>query len=119
MQTVHLRDIKFFAFHGVYDEEKFTGNEFEVNLSVVFDQGTVDDDLARTVDYVHLFKILNIEMNQPRTLLETVAEKVIAAIFLSYPFVKSISIDIWKLNPPIEQFDGKVGISLSKTFASE
>jgi dihydroneopterin aldolase len=95
MQTVHLRDLKFFALHGVHDEEKLTGNEFEVNLSVVFDQGAVEDDLARTVDYVHLFKILK------------------------YPFVKSISIDIWKLNPPIEQFDGKVGISLSKTFASE
>ncbi len=119
MQTVHLRDIKFFAFHGVYTEEKLTGNEFEVNLSVGFDQGSVGNDLSRTVDYVHLFDIIKLEMQQPRALLEAVAESVIAAICLSYPFVKSISVEIWKLNPPIEQFQGKVGISLNKTFTAE
>ncbi len=119
MQTVHLRDIKFFAFHGVYEEEKLTGNEFEVNLTVEFDRGSVGNDLSRTIDYVLLFEILKTEMNAPRALLETVAESAVAAIYLSYPFVHSVKIEIWKLHPPIEKFQGKVGISLLKTFAAK
>jgi hypothetical protein len=33
--------------------------------------------------------------------------------------VHSVKIEIWKLHPPIEKFQGKVGISLLKTFAAK
>jgi len=116
MQTVYLHHLKFFSFHGLYEEEKSTGNEFEVNLSVSFDRDKVGDDLSRTVDYVQLFQIVKSNMNTPALLLEGIAESVIATIQSHYPFVQKVNIEIWKMQPPIEQFQGKVGISLTKTF---
>ncbi len=112
MQAVHLHQLSFFAFHGLYEEEKLTGNEFEVNVSVFFERKGTDNHLSNTVDYVHLFSIIKEEMNYPRQLLEEVADTIILKIKNAYPFVTSVNIEIWKMNPPMIQFQGKVGVSL-------
>ena len=119
MQAVHLRQLKFFSFHGVYEEEKKTGNEFEVNVTVEFEETQTDNSFFPVVDYVQLYSIIQKEMNQPRQLLESVAESIVANVYASYTFVRSIQIEIWKLHPPIEQFQGRVGITLHKTFTGK
>jgi len=34
--TLHLEKLQFFAYHGLYEEEKKLGNEFELNISASF-----------------------------------------------------------------------------------
>jgi dihydroneopterin aldolase len=34
--TIELKQLRFLAYHGLYAEERKTGNEFEINLSVSF-----------------------------------------------------------------------------------
>ena len=115
MLTIHLRELRFFSFHGLFEEEKKTGNEFEVNLSVEIDELPTGDDITNTVDYVRLFELVNKEMKIRRNLLESVAESIVSGILDMSSSVRSVSLEIWKLNPAIEQFQGKVGITLSRT----
>jgi dihydroneopterin aldolase len=117
MLTVHLNNLRFFAHHGVYEGETKAGSEYEVDLLVRYDEKKLKfDDLKNVLNYVELFHIVKKRMAAPAPLLEEVAESIIRKIRHEYSFVKEVSISIFKLHPPIEYFQGKVGITLHKKF---
>ena len=115
--TIELKQLRFFAFHGLYKKEKELGGQFEVNLSVSFcpDENGINS-LNSTINYEQLFDFLKIEMQQPRELLETLVMEIAEKIKKKYPQVKKVMIIVAKLNPPIPSFTGKVAVSYSKEF---
>ncbi|MEP7109439.1 MAG: dihydroneopterin aldolase [Ferruginibacter sp.] len=111
MITIHLHDLLFHSFHGVYEEEKILGNEFEVSADVVVDAPGLITALRQTVDYSTIYDIIKNRMLQSTSLLETVAQELGLAIYAIDQRVKSVNITIKKLSPPIENFRGIVGVS--------
>src|SRR5450432_2161139 len=117
MLTVHLSDLRFFAHHGVYDGEPQAGGEFEVQLQVKYEEKKIKfNDLKNVLDYEALYHIVKKRMAIPTPLMEEVAESIIRKIRHEYSFVKEVTISIFKLQPPMENFQGKVGITLQKKF---
>ena len=115
--TVELSRLRFFAFHGLYEEEKKTGNEFEVNIKVSFKTpGKVISKLHDTVNYVRLHTIVNEMMQHPEKLLETVAMKIAERIHEEFLFAANAEIQIVKLHPPIINFTGNVAVTYKKQF---
>jgi 7,8-dihydroneopterin aldolase/epimerase/oxygenase len=115
--TIELKQLRFFAFHGLYAEEKKTGNEFEVDLGVAYSSGSgIITGLEETVNYVALYELLKKEMQQPRELLETLIMEIAGQVHASFPMIKKIEICIRKLHPPIDRFTGSVGVSYSKDY---
>ena len=115
--TIELRHLRFFAYHGLYAEEKKTGNEFEVNISVSRSAKTaVIKDLSQTLNYTHLYELIRAEMKKPRGLLETLAMELVQLIPLSFEGVKKVDIEITKLHLPIEKFSGTAGVKYSRSF---
>ncbi|HEX7847169.1 MAG TPA: dihydroneopterin aldolase [Chitinophagaceae bacterium] len=113
--TIELKQLRFFAFHGLYEEEKKTGNEFEVTLFISYKPAvSIITDLSATIDYSVLFDLLKNEMQKPRELLETLSMDIIEKIRQSFPSVWKAEIIIEKLSPPIEGFIGRVGVRYSK-----
>lgn len=95
IMTVELKELRFYAFHGLYGDEKKTGNEFEVSLCVDFDPvETVITNIAVTVNYARLYEIVKTEMQKPRALLETLAMEIVEAIHVSFPQIKKADISI-------------------------
>jgi 7,8-dihydroneopterin aldolase/epimerase/oxygenase len=115
--SVELKELHFYAHHGLYAEEKKTGNEFEINLSVSYEpiSGTITD-ISDTVNYAKLYALLKTEMAKPRHLLETFVMEVVEMIHVSYPQVKKIEISITKLHVPIAKFIGTASVSYSREF---
>jgi len=113
---VALEGLEFHAFHGVYPHELESGNWFEVDIAVEtdFTAAAKQDDLAGTVNYETLFRIVKEEMASPSKLLETVAEKIVTDVLKALPAVQSVEIKISKLNPPIGGKCRKASVSLSK-----
>ncbi len=115
--TIELKGVRFFAYHGLYPEERKTGNEFEVDLLV---RHTPDDgiitSLADTVNYVRLYELLKLEMQNPRDLLETFLMELSEVIHDSFPRISRIEIMIIKLQPPIIGFTGKAAVKFSKDY---
>ncbi|WP_410221630.1 dihydroneopterin aldolase [Pedobacter sp.] len=107
-QTVALKDVKFYAFHGLYPEEQLTGNHFIVDVEVAFEPKGNTEDLERTVNYEVLNQILIEEMRNTQKLLETVVRNMIDKILSTYIFIDAITIGIRKINPPMP---GQVGHS--------
>ena len=115
--TIELKKLRFFAYHGLYAEERKTGNEFEVNLTVSYTpvSGTITH-LDDTVNYTMLYELLKAEMQKPRDLLETFVMEVAEHIHSSFPQIKKVEIFITKLHPPIAKFIGTVGVKYCKEY---
>ncbi len=114
---IELKDVKFFAFHGVYEEERKTGNEFLVNLTVELENASKRISTIRdTVNYVTLFEIVQEQMNQPQDLLETLAMNISERIHERFPSAANIKVRIDKKNPVIPHFSGSVSVTYKKTY---
>ncbi len=119
MLSVQLYDLDFYAFHGLYEGEAKLGNNFQVNLSVTYDDYNLKkDDLTNLINYEVLYEIVKKRMAIRSHLLEEVAETIILKIRHKYSMVRDVSISIFKLQAPMENFQGKVGITLQKSFGN-
>jgi dihydroneopterin aldolase len=115
--TVELNQLRFFAYHGLYAEERRTGNEFEVNLRADYEPlQEVVEDISDTINYATLFELVKYQMLQPADLLETVVMNIANAIHTSFPAIKRIEITIAKLHPPIATFTGSVAVKFSRDY---
>jgi len=117
MLTIHLHQLQFHAYHGLYPGEELIGNDFEVNLDVTYDPRQENlDDLQYLINYEDLFRIVQQRMNAPTPLLEELANGIMHKIKHQYAQVKSVGIKIYKLQAPISHYQGKVGISFFRKF---
>ncbi len=111
--TISLVDIRFWAFHGVFPEEKILGNWFTVRLEVSINSLQEISTLDQTIDYGSLFAILKEKMSEPTELLEDLAEKIKNRILETYQQVQVFKLEIQKQRPAIGLLDGNSQISLS------
>lgn len=117
MVTIELQNIRLHAFHGLYAGEEKTGSPYEVSVKVVYNEnGSQFDNLENTVNYVTVFEIIKERMSIPTPLLEKVATGIIDQIKHRFPFTVEILVSILKLEPPIENFQGKIGVTIHKEF---
>ena len=117
MTTVELHNLVLHGYHGVFEEEKKVMNTFEVNLSVRFDERKSDfNRLDDTISYVNLYEIVREKTQAPALLLEKLCQGIIRKIKHQYPIVREVTISIYKMQAPIENFQGKVGVTMRKKF---
>ena len=116
MLTIQLRNLHFFAYHGLFEQEKMTGNNFELDVDIQVNVPDRITSLKHTLDYVIVYEMIEKRMEQPTALLETVAQELAEKIHLLDNRVKYVEITIRKLAPPIKNFKGYVGISYKKEF---
>ena len=64
-------------------------------------KSSLSDELKDTIDYVSLLDIVKKEMLSPSKLLENVVKRVVDKIFLVFPKINKVSLEVSKLNPPI------------------
>lgn len=114
---IELKDLQFFSFHGIHEEEKVTGCEFVVNLRAGYSSFlNLITDIGSTINYVSLFEIVKKEMEKPRGLLEEVAGSIADTVKKDFPAVIDLMIKIEKKNPPISSFTGSVAVTLHKQY---
>ena len=109
--------MKFFAYHGVHKEEAIVGTEFEVFVSISFDSSVKILELNDTINYVAVFEIVKKLFAIPEKLLETLAQNITEEIYKINNQIISINVTIDKLNSPICNFTGTVGVNYSKSYS--
>lgn len=117
MIVVHLHDLHFNAFHGIYEEEKVLGTDYVIDASVEFhEEQQVIQSINDTINYVDIYNIIRERMSVPTPLLETVVMEIGNEIHNEFPQVRSINIYIKKMHPPIEGNQGAAGVNWQKQF---
>ena len=102
---IFLEGLIFYAYHGVHPEEKKLGQRFIVDITMTRDlraAGTTDD-LTQTTSYSEVYRqAREIAEGGPYDLIETVAEKIAAAVLARHTEVQDISVTVRKPDVPIK-----------------
>lgn len=116
IQTVALKEIKFYAYHGFYPEEQLTGNHFSVDVEVTFIPRLEDsEDIDNTVNYEVINELVREEMLHAKKMLETVVKNIIDGLIQIYPFLLTINVGIKKYHPAMPGEIGHSFVHLSYT----
>ena len=100
---IFLDTLRFFAHHGVGEQETVVGNEFTVSLRLQVDirRAAETDDVADTVSYADVHTAVKAEMDIPSKLLEHVCGRIINRLFHDFPQIEEITLKLAKRNPPM------------------
>ena len=114
MGKILLEGMEFFAYHGVYQEEREKGQLFSIDLEIQADFSTAchSDNLEDAIDYVQVYELVKAEMEIPSSLLENVAQRIIDSIRKNYSEMEGMKVKITKLQPPISGKLKGIGIEL-------
>lgn len=117
MIKVSLHQLKFHAYHGLYEEEKKTGNEFIVNLDAWFEEpATLITQLNQTINYATLYNLVKTRMEISEPLLETIAMDIAQQSKAQFPAICEINVSVRKVNPPMLNFQGQTEVSFYKKY---
>ena len=116
MFTIRLNKMKIFAYHGVHAEETVVGTEFEVSVQITFTENKKIEALTDTLNYVNVYAIIKDHFSKTVPLLETLAQNITEEIYKIDTRISSINITIDKLNAPMCNFEGSVGVNYSKSY---
>ena len=104
---IHLDGIRLHGRHGVHPDERELGQTYRVDVALAHDlsRAGAGDDLAQTIDYGLVFRIVReVVEGQPKRLVEAVAEEVAAKLLADTP-ARAVRVRIAKPHPPIAGAD--------------
>lgn len=110
--SIELSGMRFYAYHGVFEQEQKVGNWFLVDLVLYVDisKAVHSDCLTDTINYALVYDWVAQEMQQPSLLIEHVAGCIIEHIAQECPSIQSVRVKVTKQNPP---FKGQIeGVSV-------
>jgi dihydroneopterin aldolase len=100
---IFIDNLRLHAFHGVLPQENRVGGDYLVTLRVHYNilRAMETDDVADTLNYAGLCRLVEREMACPSRLLEHVAGRIAQAVFSNYPQSTGLDLRLTKLNPPM------------------
>lgn len=112
--SIILKDLRFFAYHGLYEGEKVLGNDFLVNLEIGYTpENFPAKHINDTIDYAAVYQLVKNRMNIATPLLETLVADIAMDILAQFSLSNYVTISIEKMRPPVPQFIGSLGVSLT------
>jgi len=102
--TVRLINAVFYARHGVMQEEQRVGGRYEVDVSmdVDFTLAAQHDDLAATVDYERVYRLVSdIVTGNSFYLIERLAYLISEKVLSTYEMIERVEVTVRKINPPV------------------
>lgn len=100
MYTVKLNDLKYYAYHGLFPQERKTGNQFLVSVSVSMPLNIAkENDLGTMINYVALKDVVDKYMSLKFDLLEDILGSIKEEFLILYPEASG-EISIKKIQPP-------------------
>ena len=103
MALIEINDMRFYAHHGCFEQERTIGTHFRVDLSFEADTSLAEqsDNIKDTVNYLEVYQAVKGQMQTPSHLLEHVARRVGEEVLRRFPAVMWARVKVFKLNPPL------------------
>lgn len=101
MGQISIEGMQFYAYHGVYEEERIIGNIFVVDVFITTDLSSAAeaDDLNETINYETIYQICQAEMRRTVQLIETLIEHIIRRIKFQFATIQTIRVRVQKNHP--------------------
>ena len=105
MDSIIIKNLKIYAYHGVNPEEKIDGQNFLIDTVMFIDKRDAfkKDDINKTLSYSSATKIIKkIVTEKKYDLIETVAEKIAEALFKTFVDLEKAEITVKKPESPMK-----------------
>ena len=101
---ISLKDLHFYAYHGVLPQERVVGGRFTMQIHLMVQpslEAILQDNLEGTVSYAEVYALAKEVMAHPSQLLEHVAARMLQTIMAHFPQVVRATVEVQKDNPPM------------------
>jgi dihydroneopterin aldolase len=118
MDVIHLEDLAFYAYHGLYEEEIRLGQRFIVSMSCWLDLelASSQDDYSLTVCYGMLVKTIEgVVLNSRFDLIESLAGAIIKAVLAADSRIEKVRVRVHKPGAPLPIAQGRASVELERT----
>ncbi len=116
-ETIIIERLEFRGRCGVTLEERSRPQPLAADLELDYQlkAAGVSDMLTDTIDYAQIAqRIVAIGISQEAHLLETMAERFVAALFDEFP-IQRVKVWVRKLHPPLSYVTGSVGVTIERS----
>lgn len=119
MDIIKIEELKVFAYHGVFEEEKKNGQDFYVNAKLYSDlkKAGMTDALQDSTHYGEV--CLQIEKSltaESYDLIERAAEKTIEDILNHFPLIWKVTLELKKPHAPIPMEFESVSVEITRSW---
>lgn len=117
MTKLLIEDLEVYAYHGVYDFEKETGQPFVLNAQVTLKElGDIRDDLEDTISYVDVLDtIVETFTQESFDLVEYAAQEICRKVLALDDRIAEVCLKIMKTKPPVEAKLSGLGIEVCRS----
>ncbi|MPW25081.1 dihydroneopterin aldolase [Alkalibaculum sp. M08DMB] len=118
MDKIIMKNLGFYGYHGVLEEEKRLGQKFFIDVELYVDllKAGETDNLSYTVSYAEVYEIIKrIFKEEKFNLIEAVAETIISEILATYSIIQEIKVTLKKPEAPVEGIYDYFAIELRRT----
>lgn len=104
MDILRLNGMKFHAYHGCLEQEKWVGNDYEIDLALKMDlkEACLSDNLDDTINYALVYEDVKQIMSERVRLIEHVAERIASKLKNDFPKIVEVEVKLRKMHPPIQ-----------------
>ncbi|MCR4671641.1 MAG: 2-amino-4-hydroxy-6-hydroxymethyldihydropteridine diphosphokinase [Lachnospiraceae bacterium] len=117
MDSILIKRLEVFAYHGVNPEEQKMGQKFYVTARIFLDteKAAKTDNILDTVHYGHVCRdITQIMQTDPCLLIEKAADRVARGILSRYPAAESVTVTLEKPQAPVKYHFETISVTVSR-----
>lgn len=114
---IEIKGIKSFGYHGVFESENITGQDFFVDVALKLDltRASVSDDVADTVNYSEITDLVLEEVTGDRVaLIEKLAGRIADRIRSAYPQIAAVSVTVHKPQAPVNAQVQDISVTINR-----
>lgn len=113
---IEIEEMEFFAYHGCFEAEQTVGNKFIVYACLHYncEKSAVSDHIQDALSYQTAYEIIAREMMKRSHLLEHVGQRILNALYETFPQLTYAKVKISKMNPPLGGKIGSTSVTLEK-----
>ncbi len=118
MDSITVKNLKLFAFHGVNEFEKNDGQFFFIDIEAFLDLSVPckSDNVDDTVSYAKIIKTArSVFCEQTDDLIERAAQRVADALLLSFPEIQKVAVEVKKPDAPIKADFDYVSVKIERS----
>lgn len=116
MDYIRLKNLVFFARHGMLQQEREIGQRFEVDVELSGDLKAAgrSDDLSQTYNYDRIYRIVEaVVIGERFNIIEALAESICANLLETYPDVR-VTVVVRKPQAPLPGLFEAVEVELQR-----
>ncbi|WZL72897.1 dihydroneopterin aldolase [Clostridiaceae bacterium 35-E11] len=117
MDKIIMKNLSFYGYHGVLQEESILGQKFFIDIDLYVDlkKAGTTDHVADTVHYGEAYALVkDIVENRRFQLIETLGETITSEVLYHFPKVHEIVIKIKKPEAPVPGIYDYFGIEIRR-----